>query len=108
MNKNVIERTINGVLVHVPTELETYYLSKKESSNVDYFGHNINASVVEQTDHNFWIQFKGGKGSYVFSKVSVELIIEASKADSIGSFFAKNIKGKFESTAVDYRVELAK
>lgn len=107
MNENRIERTINGVLVHVPIELSGLIISKKESSNVDYFGSN---SMFEprNPEHTFWIQFKAGTGSYLFKKVPTTIIREALEADSIGSFFSQKIKGKFESEHVSYRIELAK
>ena len=101
MNKTSIERTINKVLVHVPTELENFEISQKASSNVDYFGHDEH--------RNFFIQFKSSAAKgYLFKDVDLKVITEGSVADSIGAFFAKNIKGKFEAKQVDYRIEIAR
>lgn len=62
------------------------------SSNVERYGYN---SRVERLR----VQFKSGK-SYDYYDVPFETYNELSAADSVGKYFAANIKGKFSSALV--------
>lgn len=55
-----------------------------ESSNIAAIGHNPQTSILH-------VQFKGGK-TYEYKNVNTELFQQLLTAESIGSFFAKNIK----------------
>lgn len=64
-------------------------MDEVESSQLDAIGHNPESNVLA-------IQFKGKEGAvgslYRYRNVSAELFTKLKEADSIGSFFYKNIK----------------
>ena len=52
----------------------------------------------KETVVSVWIKFKTGEAEWEFKKVPVDIWEQFVAAESKGSFFAKNIKGKYEST----------
>lgn len=65
-------------------------LQRVQSSNIEAVGHEAD---------QLHVQFKGNPKVYVYPGVSADLHRQMVSADSIGSFFAKNIRGKFPHKA---------
>ena len=61
---------------------------------------NIVRALFNVRTSKLMVQFKGG-GRYVYSDVDVETIVDLTLADSVGSFFARNIKDIHEFKRLD-------
>lgn len=86
----------NGQTVTASPQLEDFHLFQKESSNIAYFG---TAHLAGQ----LFVQFKHG-GSYVHSLVPSDTLKGMENADSIGSYYSKNIRGTYPSAKVEWTV----
>lgn len=63
---------------------------KVDSSNIESIGYDVENEVLE-------IEFKSSKGeAYQYEKVDCITYKELMEAQSLGSFFAHRIRGKFE------------
>lgn len=84
MNRQII----NGQQVELADVIKDFIVKQKPSSNVEYFGFN--------TESDVFVQFKNGS-SYIYKKVSNEIIGKMITTESIGSFVAKNLVKGFEA-----------
>lgn len=64
-----------------------------KSSNIAAIGHDAETGKLH-------VQFKSG-GTWVYDDVPAETHAAMTNADSVGSYFHKNIKGKFEGKRRD-------
>ena len=67
-----------------------------QSSNIRSIGYNCSLGVLE-------IEFNGGT-VYYYKEVRPDVVIELLLADSIGAYFASNIKTKYQYTKGEYNV----
>ena len=63
-----------------------------QSSNIEEIGYSDDSKLL--------VRFKGGK-VYEYADVPADLFNEFRAAQSVGSFFHKNILGKFETATVE-------
>lgn len=66
-------------------------MKKVESSNIDSVGHG---------EGGLFVRFKGG-GVYRYPHADASVYREMLDADSVGSFFASSIRGKFQHKKMD-------
>jgi len=83
---------INDQEFIVNSNLKNWQIHPQRSSYVDYIA--INTSIIE-----LFLQFKNGT-CFIFKDVPIETMNDAIEANSIGRFYKKSIKGKFENELV--------
>lgn len=86
---------INKLPVLVDSNLQSFELFKKPSSNVDYF-------AIDKAAGQLFIQFLNGK-CYLYLDVDEETLKDAVESESIGKFFYARIKSKFADQPVGDR-----
>lgn len=77
----------------VNTTLEDFNVNQPTSNSISFFGSNPKTGSL-------FIQFRNG-GTYIYSGITTEIRKQLLNAQSIGSFVAKNIVGKFPSTKIE-------
>lgn len=82
---------INRVQYDVHPALANYAIHRKPSSNVAFYGFALGSVFV---------QFMNGS-SYIYNEVPDEVISDAAKAESIGSFVSRNLVKKFPSVKLN-------
>ncbi len=85
---------INEIAYLVDERFENFTFHKKESSNVDVFGH---SPLKEPFNHDVVIQFKNG-GTYVYENVDANVVIGAIDCESIGKYYRAEISSKHTGT----------
>lgn len=92
MNQPNFTTTINGKPVVCNTNLQGFIILKMASSNVDYY-------AINKPTGELFIQFLNGQ-CYVYDKIPKEVLELAEDCESIGKYYYKFIKGKYEEKNV--------
>ena len=67
------------------------------SSNIKAVGYDISNQILE-------LEFNNG-GVYFYKNVGLQIVVEFIFADSLGKYFSKNIRTKFEFVNGEYNVQ---
>lgn len=102
MNEPTFTTQVNGVIVTCNPNLKGFKIFKKESSFIDYYA----ILAVTPSEGDLFIQFNAGN-CVVFSRVPKEVLDLGQSAESIGTFYHKFIKGKYDNMPVDDRCIVA-
>lgn len=86
---------INEIAYLVDERFENFTFHKKESSNVNVFGHS-DPMAIEETA-SFVIQFNNG-GTYLYENVDQQDIQGAIECESIGKYYRASISSKYTGT----------
>lgn len=92
MNQPNFTTTVNGKPVVCHTNLQEFKILKMASSNVDYYAINLSTNEL-------FIQFLNGQ-CYVYDKIPKEVLELAEDCESIGKYYFKFIKGKYNEQKV--------
>ena len=82
----------DGKAYAVAESVSNFVVFRKPSSNVEFFGHDKEHDLM-------FFQFK--HGAYLYTGVPAEVAEKAETSESIGKFFASEIKGKYECVKAD-------
>jgi len=67
----------------------------KDTDKVDVVASQISRVGYDKAEKKLYVDFKTGK-NYVYHDVEESVYKEMITAESVGSFFSKNVKGKYE------------
>src|ERR1700748_2622626 len=85
--------------VMVPNELKDFTLITKESSQVSYYGVDMNTDSI-------YVQFKNNGKGYLYPNQPIDALKAIMEAASVGSWVIQNLsKPKAEFIKVDYSIQ---
>src|ERR1700743_3614371 len=90
---------IGNTAVMVPNELKDFTLTTKESSQVSYYG-------VDMNTYSIYVQFKNNGKGYLYPNQPIDACKAIMEATSVGSWVYANLtKPKWLFELVDYSIQ---